>query len=208
MISSYYMDDLLSIDWKCASHFYWFENCKQPLPTSLPPKKRKHSKTNGKIFADFLRKNEIKNKCFYFLFLQLEIERRNCGNKIVEDDEECDCGTSEECETDLCCDSITCKLKTEAQCAGGLCCDNCKVSLPISLFLHSFNKIDFIFISKIGKISLFFFSFVHVVLFAVIQMVTNVIYLSIAQVTAVNVQRMYSKRMEINAVKWKMLSVK
>lgn len=59
---------------------------------------------------------------------QLEIERRNCGNKIVEDDEECDCGTSEECENDPCCDSITCKLKTEAECADGLCCDNCKVS--------------------------------------------------------------------------------
>lgn len=57
------------------------------------------------------------------------IERRNCGNKIVEDDEECDCGTSEECLNDPCCDSITCKLKSEAECASGLCCDNCKVSL-------------------------------------------------------------------------------
>lgn len=63
--------------------------------------------------------------------LQLEIDRRNCGNKIIEDDEECDCGSSEECEDDPCCDSITCKLKTEAQCAAGTCCDKCKVSLFI-----------------------------------------------------------------------------
>lgn len=63
--------------------------------------------------------------------LQLEIDRRNCGNKIIEDDEECDCGSSEECEHDPCCDSITCKLKTEAKCATGTCCDKCKVSLFI-----------------------------------------------------------------------------
>ncbi|XP_055911641.1 disintegrin and metalloproteinase domain-containing protein unc-71 isoform X6 [Eupeodes corollae] len=57
-----------------------------------------------------------------------EIEmRRNCGNKIVEEDEECDCGTFEECAVDPCCDGITCKLKTEAQCATGMCCDKCRL---------------------------------------------------------------------------------
>lgn len=54
--------------------------------------------------------------------------RRNCGNKIVEEDEECDCGTFEECASDPCCDAITCKLKSEAQCASGACCDQCRVS--------------------------------------------------------------------------------
>lgn len=65
--------------------------------------------------------------------MQLEL-RRNCGNKIVEDDEDCDCGNLEECESDPCCDGITCKLKTEAQCASGLCCDNCKVSFDLLIF--------------------------------------------------------------------------
>lgn len=55
--------------------------------------------------------------------------RRNCGNKIVEEDEECDCGTFEDCALDPCCDGITCKLKSEAQCAGGACCNECRVSI-------------------------------------------------------------------------------
>lgn len=58
---------------------------------------------------------------------QIEL-RRNCGNKVIEEDEECDCGTFEECALDPCCDGITCKLKSEAQCASGACCDQCRVS--------------------------------------------------------------------------------
>ncbi|KAJ1884682.1 hypothetical protein LPJ66_010492, partial [Kickxella alabastrina] len=52
-----------------------------------------------------------------------------CGNGIKEKGEECDCGTSEECKADPCCDAATCKLKPGAQCADSndLCCKQCKI---------------------------------------------------------------------------------
>lgn len=55
--------------------------------------------------------------------------RQNCGNGVVEEGEECDCGSIQECPTlDPCCDAITCKLIKEAQCASGACCEKCFVS--------------------------------------------------------------------------------
>lgn len=56
--------------------------------------------------------------------------RRTCGNSIVEDGEDCDCGTIEEChDQDPCCDPITCKLVKDAECASGPCCSDCKVTI-------------------------------------------------------------------------------
>ncbi|XP_075396637.1 disintegrin and metalloproteinase domain-containing protein 30-like [Tenrec ecaudatus] len=48
-----------------------------------------------------------------------------CGNKIVEGDEECDCGTEEECDTDKCCQP-DCKLTPGVNCSIGLCCHECQ----------------------------------------------------------------------------------
>ncbi|CAH1796798.1 unnamed protein product [Owenia fusiformis] len=57
-----------------------------------------------------------------------------CGNAIKEADEECDCGTAQECPTtDPCCEVGTCKLKASSQCGGGECCSNCTYSMQGTL---------------------------------------------------------------------------
>ncbi|XP_078522658.1 zinc metalloproteinase-disintegrin-like VMP-III isoform X2 [Lissotriton helveticus] len=48
-----------------------------------------------------------------------------CGNGYIEADEQCDCGTPEECHNP-CCEAALCKLKPEAVCADGDCCENCQ----------------------------------------------------------------------------------
>ncbi|XP_051038193.1 disintegrin and metalloproteinase domain-containing protein 26A-like [Phodopus roborovskii] len=48
-----------------------------------------------------------------------------CGNYIVENGEQCDCGTPDSCETDPCCQE-DCAFKPGAECAFGLCCKDCK----------------------------------------------------------------------------------
>ncbi|KAL5262585.1 hypothetical protein ACHWQZ_G008105 [Mnemiopsis leidyi] len=50
-----------------------------------------------------------------------------CGNGFVEEGEECDCGTEEECiASDPCCEPIGCKLKPGAECYSGDCCEECQ----------------------------------------------------------------------------------
>ncbi|XP_004426513.2 PREDICTED: disintegrin and metalloproteinase domain-containing protein 20-like [Ceratotherium simum simum] len=49
-----------------------------------------------------------------------------CGNLVVEEGEECDCGTTHQCVNDPCC-LLNCTLKSGAACAFGLCCKDCKM---------------------------------------------------------------------------------
>ncbi|XP_040587907.1 disintegrin and metalloproteinase domain-containing protein 26A-like [Mesocricetus auratus] len=49
-----------------------------------------------------------------------------CGNNIVEEGEQCDCGSPQLCENDPCC-RPDCAFKPGAECAFGLCCKDCKL---------------------------------------------------------------------------------
>ncbi|XP_036622253.1 disintegrin and metalloproteinase domain-containing protein 30-like [Trichosurus vulpecula] len=64
-----------------------------------------------------------KGKCLYNIpGTVYRIEK--CGNKVVEQGEDCDCGSKAECQHDKCC-LPTCKFKQRAQCNSGLCCKHC-----------------------------------------------------------------------------------
>ncbi|CAO2629486.1 Disintegrin and metalloproteinase domain-containing protein 1 [Lemmus lemmus] len=47
-----------------------------------------------------------------------------CGNGVVEESEECDCGSA--CDSHPCCEP-TCTLRDGAECSDGLCCYNCNL---------------------------------------------------------------------------------
>ncbi|XP_069872062.1 disintegrin and metalloproteinase domain-containing protein 25-like [Dipodomys merriami] len=47
-----------------------------------------------------------------------------CGNGVIDDGEECDCGSKKLCETDPCC-LANCTLTAGSECASGLCCKDC-----------------------------------------------------------------------------------
>lgn len=53
-----------------------------------------------------------------------------CGNGIVEEGEDCDCGGEQFCEDNPCCDAQTCKFRNNAVCddSNEECCSNCQFS--------------------------------------------------------------------------------
>ncbi|KAH0620680.1 hypothetical protein JD844_021358 [Phrynosoma platyrhinos] len=59
-----------------------------------------------------------------------EFRLKSCGNKVVENGEQCDCGSEFHCESDRCCQS-NCMLQPGASCAFGQCCSSCQY-LPAS----------------------------------------------------------------------------
>uniref|UniRef100_H0XY83 Uncharacterized protein n=1 Tax=Otolemur garnettii TaxID=30611 RepID=H0XY83_OTOGA len=57
-----------------------------------------------------------------------EEQKAACGNGVLETNEECDCGTKQNCTHKLCCDASECKLKGSAICGSGKCCtEECKL---------------------------------------------------------------------------------
>ncbi|XP_044293305.1 disintegrin and metalloproteinase domain-containing protein 2-like [Varanus komodoensis] len=50
----------------------------------------------------------------------------SCGNRVLEEGEQCDCGSAKQCESSPCCQS-DCTLKSGKECAQGPCCVQCKL---------------------------------------------------------------------------------
>ncbi|VDN03744.1 unnamed protein product [Thelazia callipaeda] len=75
--------------------------------------------------------NKPLQACIYFtiiLFISAKASTlQQCGNGILDGEEECDCGPREQC-LDPCCDPLTCTLRAHAQCASHqTCCHRCQL---------------------------------------------------------------------------------
>ncbi|XP_034376430.1 disintegrin and metalloproteinase domain-containing protein 24-like [Arvicanthis niloticus] len=65
-----------------------------------------------------------------------------CGNGKVDEGEQCDCGTPDQCKTNHCC-LPTCVLKSKAKCDSGLCCTSkCQIQPPGTLCRPRENECD------------------------------------------------------------------
>ncbi|XP_046935851.1 disintegrin and metalloproteinase domain-containing protein 21-like [Lynx rufus] len=60
-------------------------------------------------------------------FFNASLAHIRCGNSIVEDREQCDCGSFKECNANPCC-SNDCRFESTFLCDKGLCCTNCTFS--------------------------------------------------------------------------------
>ncbi|XP_049614343.1 disintegrin and metalloproteinase domain-containing protein 9 isoform X3 [Syngnathus scovelli] len=64
-----------------------------------------------------------------------------CGNGLLEEGEECDCGEPEEC-NNKCCNAATCKLTSGSACAQGSCCSDCQLKVAGTPCRRSANACD------------------------------------------------------------------
>ncbi|KAF4976882.1 hypothetical protein FZEAL_6504 [Fusarium zealandicum] len=83
----------------------------------------------GNICAGF--KRNVKTECLSNNRNIKTFTGKQCGNGIVEEGEDCDCGGEESCSNNPCCNPKTCKFKDEATCdySNEDCCtDKCQFS--------------------------------------------------------------------------------
>ncbi|TKA74827.1 hypothetical protein B0A55_05941 [Friedmanniomyces simplex] len=75
-------------------------------------------------------RNSVKTNCLTDNKQVTTISGQQCGNGIVEPGEECDCGGTEGCGNDSCCDPTTCKFASGAVCddSNEDCCHNCQLA--------------------------------------------------------------------------------
>ncbi|KAJ5868379.1 hypothetical protein N7534_002932 [Penicillium rubens] len=89
-------------------------------------------------------KNSIKSTCLSDNRGVVTISGSQCGNGIVEGDEECDCGDEKSCSDNACCDAKTCKFKGGAVCddANDSCCDKCQFAAADTVCRASTGECD------------------------------------------------------------------
>uniref|UniRef100_A0A8C2M4F4 Disintegrin and metalloproteinase domain-containing protein 25 n=1 Tax=Cricetulus griseus TaxID=10029 RepID=A0A8C2M4F4_CRIGR len=71
----------------------------------------------------------------------MKFKFKSCGNGVVEDGEQCDCGSWQACRADPCCVE-GCMLQGGASCAFGLCCKDCKIMPSGTMCREPANECD------------------------------------------------------------------
>lgn len=96
-------------------------------PTTMEVSNRFSPCTIGNICAGFASK-QVSTTCLTSNKNVTLITAGECGNGIVEDDEECDCGGTAGCAGNTCCNPATCKFTTGSVCddSNDICCQNCR----------------------------------------------------------------------------------
>lgn len=77
-----------------------------------------------------IQRNSVKTTCLSDNRNVPTLQGHQCGNGIVEEGEQCDCGGRENCGGNNCCDPDTCRFRSGAVCDGSNedCCNNCQYS--------------------------------------------------------------------------------
>jgi Metallo-peptidase family M12/Disintegrin len=96
-------------------------------PSSSPNVAKFSPCTVGNI-CSALGRNSVKSECLSDNRGVQTISGSQCGNGIVEDGEDCDCGGTDGCASNNCCDAATCKFKSGAVCddSNEGCCRSCQ----------------------------------------------------------------------------------
>ena len=106
------------------------------------PAKTVTNKFSNCSYAEFWNNVMRSGVCLYSPPNPANIVRiKSCGNLVVEEGEECDCGTIGQCARDRCC-LPDCTLKPGAACAFGSCCKKCKVRSAGTLCRKQINQCD------------------------------------------------------------------
>ncbi|XP_031195484.1 disintegrin and metalloproteinase domain-containing protein 26A-like [Mastomys coucha] len=99
--------------------------CSCGLPKCIMNPSKSHSPKFSNCSYEEMNSLVTTRSCLYNIPEALVTNLTVCGNNLVEEGEQCDCGSTESCSKDPCC-SKDCVLKPGAQCAFGLCCKGCQ----------------------------------------------------------------------------------